>query len=146
MVKTFTQSQCYGEYHCFHAKLDASNNFIDLHVGSPTPNIEHACLKPSFDPEVPYLMATLIPSDGSSSLQPPRKVKQQIQPSPSALPPTQIRPPVQGIVQERTENLNKIGRHAQALLKQYSGEFQTRMVTLLKTMVDQVKLLYSDEL
>ena len=62
VVKTFTQSQCYGEYHCFHAKL-TNDNFVEIHVGAPTPNVEHACLKPSFDLEVPYLLATLIPTD-----------------------------------------------------------------------------------
>ena len=36
---------------------------MEIHVGAPTPNVEHACLKPSFDLEVPYLLATLIPTD-----------------------------------------------------------------------------------
>ena len=62
IFKTFTQSQCYGEYHCFHAKL-TNDNLVEIHVGAPTPNVEHACLKPSFDLEVPYLLATLIPTD-----------------------------------------------------------------------------------
>ena len=62
MVTAFTQSQCYGEYQCLHAKL-TSDQFVEIHVGAPTPNIEHACLKPSFDLDVPYLLATLVPSD-----------------------------------------------------------------------------------
>ena len=49
------------EYHCFHAKLNAEAGLVDLHVGSPVPNVEHACLKPSFDIDVPFLLATLMP-------------------------------------------------------------------------------------
>ncbi len=51
----------YREYHCFHAKLNAEAGLVDLHVGSPVPNVEHACIKPSFDIDVPFLLATLMP-------------------------------------------------------------------------------------
>ena len=60
-VQTFTQSQCYGEFHCFHAKL-TPDNFVEIHVGAPTPNIEHSCVRPSFDVDIPYLLATLVPN------------------------------------------------------------------------------------
>ena len=31
IVQTFTQSQCYGEFHCFHAKL-TQDDFVEIHV------------------------------------------------------------------------------------------------------------------
>ncbi|XP_023335265.1 uncharacterized protein LOC111706586 isoform X2 [Eurytemora carolleeae] len=66
MLQTFSQSQCYGEYHCFHALLSSSTGTIKLHVGAPSPNIEHSCVIPSFDPDVPFMMATIIPANNSS--------------------------------------------------------------------------------
>lgn len=35
-----------------------------VHLGAPTPHIEHSCVPPSFDETVPYLRATLVPSAG----------------------------------------------------------------------------------
>jgi hypothetical protein len=55
----------FREYHCFHAKLNEDAGLVDLHVGSPTPNVEHACMTPSFDIDVPFLLATLMPGSGT---------------------------------------------------------------------------------
>ena len=57
-------AQCLGEYHCLHAKLSPNSNTVTIHLGAPTPHIEHSCVPPSFDEFVPYLKATLVPSGG----------------------------------------------------------------------------------
>eukprot|EP00090_Calanus_glacialis_P044755 TRINITY_DN8019_c0_g1_i2.p1 TRINITY_DN8019_c0_g1~~TRINITY_DN8019_c0_g1_i2.p1 ORF type:complete len:294 (-),score=55.97 TRINITY_DN8019_c0_g1_i2:37-918(-) len=63
-VQIFSQSQCLGEYHCLHAKFSPNSNTVTIHLGAPTPHIEHSCVPPSFDEFVPYLKATLVPSGG----------------------------------------------------------------------------------
>ena len=32
-----------------------------MHLGAPTPHLEHACRPPSFDDQVPFLKSALIP-------------------------------------------------------------------------------------
>merc|ERR1711874_112913 len=66
MLQTFTQSQCYGEYHCFHSVWDPETSTAQLHVGAPSHTIEHSCVAPNFDPDVPFLIATVIPGNNRS--------------------------------------------------------------------------------
>jgi len=57
----FSQARCLGEYHCVHLMLSAASSTISLHLGGATPHIEHACVAPAFDPDNPFLLATLLP-------------------------------------------------------------------------------------
>lgn len=131
IVKTFTQSQCYGEYHCFHAKLN-QGNLVDIHVGAPTPNIEHACLKPSFDLEVPYLLATLVPSNLEFNIIDETTSENKIQTS---------RFQHNYSNNEKEANLDKIGQYAMKLMQQYQSEFSDKMQKWIGEFIDQVKLL-----
>ena len=135
-VQTFTQSQCYGEYHCFHAKL-TEDNFVQIHVGAPTPNIEHSCLKPSFDLDVPYLLATLVPDMDMD----------RIFQEPNNFQPTIINSEEEEIVPqmdltEKSENLEKIGQHAMKLVQQYQNDFNVKIQKWVGEFTKQVKLLF----
>ena len=59
-VQVFTQSQCLGSYQCLAARLQ--DDRVQLQLGAATPNIEHSCVPPSFDPQLPFLLATLVPA------------------------------------------------------------------------------------
>ena len=143
MVTTFTQSQCYGEFQCLHAKL-TSDQFIEIHVGAPTPNIEHACLKPSFDLDVPYLLATLVPSDIDIAVIPPNE-NNIINPMEfSANSPTHNNnnnPRISDTNSNHEANLMKIGQHAITLLNQYQGEFNEKVRKWMEELMTQIKLL-----
>ena len=92
---------------------------------------EHSCLKPSFDLDVPYLLATLIPS--------------QLDIQPNLIPPYIPSPPTR--VQEsessaeKEANLNKIGQHAMKLLQQYQSDFSSKMQNWMREFMEQIKLL-----
>jgi hypothetical protein len=144
IVKTLTQSQCYGEYHCFHAKLKP-DNLVDLHVGAPTPNVEHACLRPSFDIDVPYLLATLMQTTSLDLLTSAQPVQQSKSRPVSPIMPNHLESDVSQN-EEKSENLIKIGQHAIKLLKQYQSEFSGKMEQLMTNFVNQVKMLCIDEL
>jgi len=58
MLHLFSQSQCQGAYQCLQAELHSDS--VTLHLGAPTPHLQHSCLAPSFDQEVPFLKATLV--------------------------------------------------------------------------------------
>ena len=98
---------------------------------------EHSCLKPSFDLDVPYLLATLIPS--------------QLDIQPNLIPPyIPVIPPripenSQSIGAEHSDekeaNLKKIGVHAMKLLQQYQSDFSTKMTNWMKEFMEQIQLL-----
>ena len=127
-VQTFTQSQCYGEFHCFHARL-TPDQFVEIHVGAPTPNRQHSCLKPSFDPDLPYLLATLIPTS------------HHIEPMTTTLATTAMIMESDNVQDEKEENLDKIGQHAMKLVQQYQSEFSNRIQQWIGQFISQVKLL-----
>ena len=145
-VQTFTQSQCYGEYHCFHAKL-TEDNFVEIHVGAPTPNIEHSCLKPSFDIDVPYLLATLVPDlDMDRIFQEPIANLQSITPNIESILPSgdyyedDIVPQMD--LTEKSQNLEKIQQHAMKLVQQYQSDFSVKIQKWVGEFTNQVKLLF----
>ena len=89
-------------------------------------------MKPSFDLDVPYLLATLIPS------------QLDIQPNlvPPYIPPrVPQRNPSPGNSEEKEANLNKIGLHAMKLLQQYQSDFSSKMQNWMKEFMEQIKLL-----
>lgn len=152
-VKTFTKSQCYGEYHCFHAKLSPSDDanplgLVDLHVGAPCDNEEIACVKPYLDIDVPYLLATLVPIHTQPSLASSNpQTKAEIEHNnPANIPVNQLETTTVYDNEEKEANLKKIGKHALALLKQYQGEFSTKLEQLVNGIVKQVKYLCVDNL
>ena len=64
-VQVFTQSQCLGSYQCLAARLQGDR--VQLQLGAATPNIEHSCVPPSFDPQLPLLLPV--------PLAPPRRAR-----------------------------------------------------------------------
>ena len=54
----FSQSQCLGSYQCFQVTKKGSS--VRIHLGAPTPHLEHSCVPPNFDDNVPFLKATLV--------------------------------------------------------------------------------------
>ena len=142
-VQTFTQSQCYGEYHCFHAKL-TEDNFVEIHVGAPTPNIEHSCLKPSFDIDVPYLLATLVPDiDIDRNSQSPITNFQSLDYLNSIIEDnTEQDIDSQMDLTEKSQNLDKIQQHAMKLVRQYQSDFSDKIQNWVIEFTNQVKLLF----
>ena len=126
MVTTFTQSQCYGEFQCLHAKL-TSDQFVEIHVGAPTPNIEHACLKPSFDLDVPYLLATLVPSDLDIAVTPTENNINPIEFS-AISHSNSNNNPRNSDNSNQEANLMKIGQHAITLMNQYQKFVQMSLL------------------
>ena len=139
MVTAFTQSQCYGEYQCLHAKL-TSDQFVEIHVGAPTPNIEHACLKPSFDLDVPYLLATLVPSDLDIAVTPTENNINPIEFS-AISHSNSNNNPRNSDNSNQEANLMKIGQHAITLLNQYQSEFNEKVRKWMEELMTQIKLL-----
>ena len=139
MVTTFTQSQCYGEFQCLHAKL-TSDQFVEIHVGAPTPNIEHACLKPSFDLDVPYLLATLVPSDLDIAVTPTENNINPIEFS-AISHSNSNNNPRNSDNSNQEANLMKIGQHAITLLNQYQSEFNEKVRKWMEELMTQIKLL-----
>jgi hypothetical protein len=118
---------------------------VDLHVGAPTPNVEHACLRPSFDIDVPYLLATLMQTTSLDLLTSAQPVQQSKSRPVSPIMPNHLESDVSQN-EEKSENLIKIGQHAIKLLKQYQSEFSGKMEQLMTNFVNQVKMLCIDEL
>ena len=139
MVTTFTQSQCYGEFQCLHAKL-TSDQFVEIHVGAPTPNIEHACLKPSFDLDVPYLLATLVPSDLDIAVTPTENNINPIEFS-AISHSNSNNNPRNSDNSNQEANLMKIGQHAITLMNQYQSEFNEKVRKWMEELMTQIKLL-----
>ena len=109
-------------------------------MGAPTPNIEHACLKPSFDLDVPYLLATLVPTDldVSSVI----TTENNFNPMEfSANSPSNNNPRISDINSNQEENLMKIGQHAMTLLNQYQSEFNEKVRKWMEELMTQLKLL-----
>ena len=52
-------------------KRKQEQDTISIHLGAPTPHLEHSCVAPSFDNDVPFLRATLVKS--GFRIQKPRK-------------------------------------------------------------------------
>ena len=52
--------QCLGSYQCLEAVR--TRDSVKLHLGAPTPHLEHSCVPPNFDDDVPFLKATLVQS------------------------------------------------------------------------------------
>ena len=110
-------------------------------MGAPTPNIEHACLKPSFDLDVPYLLATLVPSDIDIAHIPPNE-NNIINPMEfSANSPSNNNPRISDINSNQEANLMKIGQHAMTLLNQYQSEFNEKVRKWMEELMTQIKLL-----
>ncbi len=141
-VQTFTQSQCYGEYHCFHATL-TEDNFVEIHVGAPTPNIEHSCLKPSFDISVPYLLATLVPDfDMTGIANRPQDVSPQMRPEMMPMNSNGKATAAAGdSLESKEDNLKKIGQHAMNLLQQYQSDFNSKLQSWVGEFINQIQLL-----
>ena len=56
----FSPWQCLGSYQCLEAVR--TRDSVKLHLGAPTPHLEHSCVPPNFDDDVPFLKATLVQS------------------------------------------------------------------------------------
>ena len=96
---------------------------------------EHSCLRPSFDLDVPYLLATLIPSqlDIQPNLIPPY--------IPAVPPRIPENSQSTGDNSEKEANLKKIGVHAMKLLQQYQSDFSSKMTNWMKEFMEQIQLL-----
>ena len=82
--------------------------------------------------DVPYLLATLIPSQ--LDIQP-----NLIPPYIPAVPPRI--PESTGDNSEKEANLKKIGVHAMKLLQQYQSDFSSKMTNWMKEFMEQIQLL-----
>lgn len=58
----FSQSQCLGSYQCLQVTQKGTS--VRIHLGAPTPHLEHSCVAPNFDDTVPFLKATLVKKEG----------------------------------------------------------------------------------
>ena len=110
-------------------------------MGAPTPNIEHACLKPSFDLDVPYLLATLVPSDldVSSVITTENNFNPMEFSAVISDSNNNNNPRIDNSNQEA--NLMKIGQHAITLLNQYQSEFNEKVRKWMEELMTQIKLL-----
>ena len=59
--------KCLGSYQCLHATRSHQSNTVNIHLGAPTPHLEHSCVPPALDQELPFLKSALIPSQGNIS-------------------------------------------------------------------------------
>ena len=50
--------KCLGSYQCLQVTKKGSS--VKIHLGAPTPHLEHSCVPPNFDDNVPFLKATLV--------------------------------------------------------------------------------------
>ena len=57
--------ECLGSYQCLHAKRSHHSTTVNLHLGAPTPHLEHSCVPPAMDEEVPFLRSALIPAQSN---------------------------------------------------------------------------------
>ena len=57
--------ECLGSYQCLHAQRSHQSATVNIHLGGPTPHLEHSCLPPAMDEEVPFLKSALIPSQSN---------------------------------------------------------------------------------
>ena len=64
-IQLFSQAKCLGSYHCLHAQRSLHSTTVNIHLGGPTPHLEHSCVPPAMDEVVPFLKSALIPSNSN---------------------------------------------------------------------------------
>ena len=62
ICKTYVTLQCLGSYQCLQVTKKGTS--VQIHLGAPTPHLEHSCVAPNFDDNVPFLIATLVKKEG----------------------------------------------------------------------------------
>lgn len=153
MLQTFTQSQCYGEYHCFHSLLDPQTNTAQLHVGAPSHNIEHSCVTPNFDPEVPFLMATVIPiyksnvsgsainvaPSGNSFNGQNQRNSVQVGASQGYIDVNDQR------IKEQAESVDAIKREGMSMIHSYQQQFSQQVEAVVTNLLERVNNVYKNK-
>lgn len=144
-LQMFSQSQCYGEYHCFHGKYSPETNSILLHVGAPTPTIENSCQAPAFDPEVPFLRITLLPANISASplLQPSRQSGSNSQLE--QYDPHQEDSSDYDTDGVRKETIESLERETNAQIHSLTNQFSHQLTTLIQAFVGRTKYLVQQQ-
>ena len=64
-IQLFSQAKCLGSYQCLQATRSPHSTTVNIQLGAPTPHLEHSCVPPAMDEEVPYLKSALIPAQSN---------------------------------------------------------------------------------